>query len=147
MGFNYERDVAEMLHSNCHRVEATMSKVYGGWQVNVLNTTWARFAANYQQSNGTASVGTCHYPPNAASDYDYANTRIVQSSADDWYNYPNLTGITKPVNRDTWGGPDYHRNYMKWWFNHLPGKPLRDNENKLINWWKYVYLFNETILN
>lgn len=146
MGFNYERGLAEMLHSNCHRVEATMSKVYGGWAVDQLTTTWAKFAANSKQSNGIAGVGSCHYPPNAQSDYDYANPGVVMSNADDWLNYPNLTGQKKSVNRDTWGGPDYHLNYLKWWYRHLPRKPKTDSEGKLMNWWKYIYDFNETIL-
>src|SRR5262249_36871136 len=120
MGFNYERGVAEMLHDLCHRTESTMSRVFGGWQVEKLDTDWARFAANAKQSGGGAAVGTCHYPPNAQSDYDYANTRFVESSADDWLNYPNLKGTKKKINRDAWGGPDHHRNYMKWWFARLP---------------------------
>jgi len=146
MGFNYERELAEMLHSNSHRTEATMSKVYGGWEVDKLTTTWARFAANAKQSNGVAGVGSCHYPPNADSDYDYGNPNAVMSSADDWLNFPNLTGQKKPVNRDTWGGPDYHLNYMKWWYKHLPRISGTDSEGKLLNWWRYIYDFNETIL-
>jgi hypothetical protein len=145
MGFNYERELAEMLHSNCHRTEATMSKVYGGWEVDKLTTTWARFAANLKQS-GIAAVGTCHYPPNANGDYDYANPNPVMSGADDWLNYPNLTGQKKLINKDTWGGPDYQLNYMKWWYRHLPKKSKTDSEGKLLNWWKYIYDFNETTL-
>lgn len=146
MGFNYERGVDAMLHSNCHRTEATMAKAYNGWDVAVLNTAWARFAANFKQSNGVAAVGTCHYPPNAEEDYDYDNPRIVMSSADDWFNYPNLTGQTKPLNRDAWGGPGYEYNYMKWWYNHLPRKDGTDADGKLLNWWKYILQFDETIL-
>lgn len=146
MGFNYERTVDQMLHSYCHRTEATMTKVYNGWDVGVLNTPWAKFAANVTQSNGHAGVGSCHYPPNATSDYDYANTTVVMSTADDWYNYPNLTGEKKPVNRETWGGPNYHHNYMKWWFSHFPRKEGKDTEGKLLNWWKFVVDFNEYLL-
>ncbi|MCU0451527.1 MAG: hypothetical protein MUC97_17065 [Bernardetiaceae bacterium] len=147
MGFNYERGLGEMLHSNCHRAESTMAKVYGGWRADQLTTTWARFAANAKQSNGEAAVGTCHYPPNGQSDYDYTNPVSVMSSADDWYNYPNLTGAKKAVDRSTWGGPDYQLNYLRWWFNHLPRKVGRDSEGKLLNWWKYIYQFNENIID
>lgn len=143
MGFNYERGVAEMIHDLCHRTESTMSRVYGGWQVEVLNTPWAKFAANYTQSGGVAAVGTCHWPPNAAGDYDYSNKRIVDSSADDWLNYPNLTGATKKVSCETWGGPDYHRNYMKWWFSHLPRAAGTDKDGRQLNWWKYIFEFNK----
>lgn len=142
MGFNYERGSAEMLHNLCHRTESTMSKVYGGWKAEKLDTNWARFASNLKQS-GSAAVGSCHYPPNAEKDYDYSNTRAVESSAEDWLTYPNLTGRTSLVSRDTWGGPDFHRNYMKWWFRHLPHAAGKNPDGKLNNWWKYVFEFNE----
>lgn len=140
MGFNYERGVAEMIHDLSHRTESTMARVYGGWKVEELTTNWARFAANLKQS-GSAAVGTCHWPPNAEKDYDYANPRTVDSSADDWLTYPRLTGKTKPVNRETWGGPDYHRGYMKWWFSHLPRAAGVNPDGRLDNWWEYVFHF------
>lgn len=143
MGFNYERGVAEMLHNLCHRTEATMTRISGGWRADELTTPWARFGANDRQSNGIAAVGTCHWPPNAEKDYDYANERTVMSSADDYLNYPKLTGQKKPVNRETWGGPDYHRNYMKWWFARLPRAPGQSAEGLLHNWWRYVYEFDQ----
>jgi hypothetical protein len=143
MGYNYERGVAEMIHNLCHRTESTMSRVFGGWKAEVLDSDWARFAANFKQSGGIAAVGTCHYPPNAESDYDYGNKRFVESSADDWFNYPKLTGTTRRVNCETWGGPDYHRNYMKWWFARLPRAPGVNKDNGRLNdWWQYVFHFN-----
>ena len=141
MGFSYERGVAEMLHNLCHRTESTMSFRYGGWQAENLNTSWARFAANQKQS-GVAAVGSCHYPPNANSDYDYCNEQVVQSSADDWYNYPYLTGAMKPVNVHTWGLGDCQREYLKWWFHHLPYRSGQAPDGFLNNWWKYIYELN-----
>ncbi|HLV79759.1 MAG TPA: hypothetical protein VKT32_05730 [Chthonomonadaceae bacterium] len=142
MGFNYERGVAEMLHDLCHRTESTMSRIYGGWQVDRLDTPWAQFAANYAQSHGVAAVGTCHWPPNAEHDYDYANPRTVQSSADDWLRYPRLTGKTAPVNCQSWGGPDYQRNYLRWWFRRLPKAGGTAPDGRLNNWWVYIFDFN-----
>jgi hypothetical protein len=142
MGFSYERGVAEMIHNLSHRTEATMERFYGGWEVNKLNTNWARFAANEFQSNGVAAVGTCHYPPNGVKDYDYKNPREVESSADDWYNYPDLKGIKKVVSCETWGGPDYHLNYMKWWFSHIPKAEGKNEDGRLNNWWEYIFNFN-----
>lgn len=142
MGYNYERGVAEMLHDLCHRTESTMSRIFGGWRVEQLDNDWARFAANFKQSNGVAAVGTCHYPPNAEGDYDYANKRFVESSADDWLLYPNLKGTKARVNCETWGGPDYHRNYMKWWFARLPHAPgVNATNGRLNDWWEYVFNF------
>jgi hypothetical protein len=143
MGFNYERGEAEMLHSLCHRIESTMGRFSGGWEVDKLTTPWAMFAANLKQSNGQAGCGSCHYPPNAESDYDYANKRIVKSSADDWLNYPNLRGTRSDVNCETWGGPDYQRNYFVWWYTRFPKADGANPESGLENnWWKYVYQFD-----
>ena len=145
MGFNYERGVAEMLHDLCHRAEATLSRVYGGWDAARLNTTWARFAANAHQSRGRAGVGSCHYPPNATSEYDYDNPRVVQSNAADWQRYPALTGARSAVSRDTWRGPDYQRNYMRWWLSHLPRVDGVGPDGKLANWWAYVVSFDSLV--
>lgn len=145
MGFNSERGVAEMLHNLCHRIEATMARVYGGWQAESLTTPWARFAANAHQSGGRAGAGSCHYPPNATSDYDYANPRAVESDADDWLRYPNLTGARKRVTAKTWGGPDYHREYMRWWFRRLPRAAGTNADGRLNDWWRYVVDFNDLI--
>jgi hypothetical protein len=142
MGFNYERGVAEMLHDLCHRTESTMSRFFGGWKVEELTTPWAHFAANEIQS-GVAAVGTCHYPPNAEKDYDYANKRYVLSSANDWLNWPKLTGKKERLNCEAWGGPDYHRNYMVWWFTRLPKSPGLDTDGRPLNWWKYVFRYLE----
>ena len=50
------------------------------------------------------------------------NPRTVQSTADDWLKYPKLTGEKKFVNRESWGGPDYHRNYIVV-FARIPNAP------------------------
>lgn len=144
MGFNYERGVAEMLHSLCHRVESTMSRFSGGWRTDNLSTDWARFAANAKQSNGQAGCGTCHYPPNAENDYEYGNTRKVVSTADDWLNYPKLKGTKTEVNCETWGGPDYQRNYFVWWYTRFPkAKGINKGTGMQNNWWKYVYRYDD----
>lgn len=137
MGFSYERALAEMLHNLCHRTEATMTHISGGWAVDSLTTPWARFAANTHQS-GTAAVGTCHFPPNGEDHYDYDNPRTVASAAADWLDYPDLDRHYAPVNRETWGGPLYHENYMKWWFRHLPHVP-GTTDGFLNDWWRYVF--------
>lgn len=145
MGFSYERGVAEMLHNNGHRTESTMNRVYGGWNLANPMTNWDRFSANYQESNGVASVGTTHWPANAAGQYDTSNPRIVQSWADDYLNYPNLTGATMSVNAQAWSkGPDpnYERDYQNWYFSHLPRAAGINADGHQNNWWKYLYDFN-----
>jgi len=133
-----------------HRTEATMSHFYGGWQADRWTTTWARFAANERQS-GTAAVGTCHYPPNGEKDYDWANPRVVESTADDWLHYPALTGRSRRFNCEEWAGPhlrrdgrpDYHRNYLRWWFTHLPRAQGQEAGGHVNNWWEYVFNFEK----
>jgi len=146
MGFNNERGVAEMLHNLCHRTEATMARVYGGWRAESLTTRWAQFAANAHQSGGRAGAGSCHYPPNASSDYDYANPRAVDSDADDWLDYPRLTGTRARVTAASWGGPDYHRSFMRWWFTRLPKAEGTSPDGKLNNWWAYVTGFDSLVV-
>ena len=146
MGFSYERGVAEMLEDLCHRTEATLTHVFGGWKVDQLTTTWAKFAANEKQS-GTAAVGTCHYPPNGERDYDYANPRLIVSTADDWLHYPDLQERSRRFNCEEWaephlkadGKPDYHRNYLRWWFTHLPKASGVAPDGRLQNWWEYLF--------
>ena len=139
-GFNYERGVECMLHDACHRTECIMNRVYGGWHLDKPTTNWDKFSANEKQSNGAAGVGTCHNPANATNGYDYSNKRVVNSWADDFLNYPTLTGKTQAVSVATWAstGND-HRDYMGWYFRHLPRAGGTNADGKLNNWWRYLY--------
>ncbi|MFO0925875.1 MAG: hypothetical protein U0736_02420 [Gemmataceae bacterium] len=141
-GFNYERGVAEMLHNTAHRTEATMNRAYGSWDLKAPRNAWDRFSANHNQSNGLAGVGTCHWPANAAADYDYGNTREVASWADAFLTYPRLELTRRPVSRSTWSrGPDYHLDYMKWYFAHLPRAAGVSGDGRQNNWYKYIFDF------
>jgi hypothetical protein len=53
--------------------------------------------------------------------------------------YPHLTGRQGDVDRGSWGGPDYARNYFRWWLAHLPRAGGVDRDGRLNNWWKYVF--------
>lgn len=141
MGWNSERGVAEMIHNVGHRLESTMSHYYGGWSLDEPKTNWDHFAKVIAKGAEISGVGHCHYPPNGESDYDYANERTVKSTAPDWLDFPRLTGKTAMIDRETWGGPDYHRNYMKWMFSHLPKAPGVNPDGRENNWWKYLYNF------
>lgn len=78
------------------------------------------------------------------NDYDYGNLRRVNSWADDFLNYPDLTGITHPVSVASWSekGGDHHRNYLKWYFAHLPRANGTNPDGRLNNWWRYLYDFS-----
>lgn len=152
MGLNPERGVAEALHSFGHRMESILWHVYGSWSgTSAVNHLWDRFTRIGPRHPGaTAACGNIHFPPNANADYDYGNSLVVASEADDWLNFPILTGTTKPVGATSWGGPDHHRQFLRWWFSRLPKAAGRytdpanaTNQGKLNNWWAYGVDMNE----
>jgi hypothetical protein len=147
MGWNYERGEAEALHSYGHRCEGILSLTVGKgiWDnKKTPNNIWNRFTHLAMDFPDDAQVGNVHGGPNAKGGYDYAQKETVMSAADDWLKYPRLTGAKKPVNAETWGGPDYHLNYMRWWLNHLPRVPGR-TDGFHNNWWQYVANYDEAV--
>lgn len=155
-GFNYERGVAEMLHSQAHRSESIMSETYGGWNTNRDLHLWDRYAWNYGQTTISTyfGVGSCHYPFNGDADYDYADTRTVMTVAPYWMtmdpnttdDFPDLQGTPVALTSSAWGGPDYQLNFMKYFYSHMPhftGNNNADGYYRLNNWWEYLFNFNE----
>lgn len=143
MGFSYERPDT-LTHNMGHRTEATLNRIYGGWNLANPVTNWDKFSANHGESNGPPGVGTAHFPANGEGHYDYANTRTVLSTADDWLNYPALTGATTPITRTAWSkmGREYQWEYFEWYYNHLPRASGVNADGKQNNWWKYLYNFD-----
>ena len=141
-GFNYERGVAEMMHNTSHRTEATMNRAYGPWNLKEPRNNWEKFSANDTQSGGLAGVGTCHWPANATGDYDYGNQREVASWAHGFLKYPQVEFTRRDVTSATWSkGPDYHLDYMKYYFAHLPRASGVNADGRQNNWMKYVFDF------
>ncbi len=144
MGYNYER-ADGILHPMGHRSESILTTVYGSWDITQGRHDWERFTHNIGQSPD-AACGTAHYPPNGRADYDYANPTPVVSTAIDWLmNFPNLTGATETVSRESWGGPEYQNNYFRWWFSHMPHVDGTNDHDGLVrqnNWWSYLFDFN-----
>ena len=146
MGLNYERGVAEALHSFGHRAESIMTHVYGSWSSDgTINHLWDRFTRVYSLHGSVpAGCGNIHFPPNGTADYDYSNPTPVLSEADDWLNFPQFQGTTDQVDCESWGGPDYQRNYLLWWYERLPHiTGGRYSDGKLLNWWGYLLDMNE----
>jgi hypothetical protein len=146
MGFNYEVGEDNALHSYGHRVEGILSLTVGRgiWTEEAGETNaWNRFTRHAKDSPEDTHVGNVHYPPNATKDYDYGRTNVVMSAADDWFNYPELTGLKKRVTNETWGKP-HHLNFMKWWLDHLP-KNAGIHEGYYNNWWRYVVDYDRAI--
>ena len=149
MGWNYERGVAEALHSVGHRAESTMSYVFGRWQgypPPADPNMWEIFTQIDIRTPDHAHCGNIHYPPNGESDYDYANTRYVTTYADNWKRYPIILDQNRSVNREEWyyPGGDYQRGFMIWWFGHLPHYQGA-YEGILNNWWHYIVDYDEAV--
>ena len=146
MGFNYEVGEDNALHSFGHRCEGILSLTvgHGIWDGKAGETNaWSRFTRQADKYPEDAQVGNVHGGPNAKSGYDYGQTNAVLSGADDWFNYPNLTGKKSMVSCDTWGKP-HHLNYMKWWLNHLP-KNAGTTGGFYNNWWRYIVEYDEAV--
>jgi hypothetical protein len=140
MGFNYERGVGEMLENLGHRAESIMTRVYGSWEPEETHA-WNRFTLYEKVAPGKAACGNIHFAPNSTKDYEWGNKKPVMSSADDWLNYPNLTGKQRLMTCADWGNGDM-RAHHRWWFTRLPKARGRGPDGKLANWWKYVVDFN-----
>jgi hypothetical protein len=146
MGFNYEVGEDNALHSYGHRVEGILSLTVGRgiWEGEAGETNaWSRFTRQSEKFPHDAHVGNVHGGPNAKQGYDYGQTNSVLSGADDWFNFPHLTGAKKMVNCDTWGKP-HHLNFMKWWLNHLP-KNAGVTAGSYNNWWRYAVDYDRAV--
>lgn len=150
VGFNYERggNGDGMLHGLGHRAESSISHFFGGWNIQQPQTLWDKYTANVAQTitGPPYGLGSIHYPANGTQDYDYNNSQVVESTAPDWENYPNLTGATALVSADTWGNSE--DGYMRYWFSHLPREEgIHPTAQKLNNWWSYIYDFDNIEVN
>ena len=151
MGFSYEREVGEMLHSYNHRCESIMAQAFHcqdflTWTYKTNRTpatinpdqalnVFQRFILFDQIAPGKAAVGTVHYAPNGVKDYDLGNPNPVKSECYDWLNYPNFKGDIRTVTAQDWGGTE--ESYQQWWLNHMPKTAGRKNGIHN-NWWQYV---------
>lgn len=152
MGFSYERDVGEMLHSYNHRCEAILAKVFNSleflawaYKPNRVPVTisaarplnlFERFILFDQIAPGRAAIGSVHYAPNGARDYDLGNPRPVASECYDWLQFPEFQGDVRMVSASEWGGGG-ERAYQRWWLAHLPKTAGRKNGIHN-NWWQYI---------
>jgi hypothetical protein len=140
MGFNHERGVGEMLEDIGHRTESIMRHVYGSWDPDESHM-WNRFTLYEKVAPGKAACGNVHFAPNSTKDYEWGNKTPVWSTADDWLNYPKLTGKGRMMTAADWGNGDI-RLHHKWWLSRLPKAPGKGPDGKQANWWKYVIDFN-----
>jgi hypothetical protein len=135
MGWNYERTVDLAMHSFGHRMESAIWAAYGRWDVfNAKPNNWEIFTRIDKDLGNHAQVGNIHFPPNGTSDYDYGNTRMVESYEQNWKRYPYLLDQHKIINCSEWNCSQL--GYMRWWFSRIPHfKGVTDGV--LNNWWHY----------
>ncbi len=154
MGFNYQREVAEMVHDYGHRTEKTLTHIYGGWNNDPygkdkpeplpINTNWDRFSAfkGVLPVGQDAACGSVHFTPNATNLQEYFQNPDwgvmirVRSTCDDWLNYPNFKGVKKVITASAWGGTQL--GFLKWWLTRLPRADGCNPDGRLNNWWRYV---------
>jgi hypothetical protein len=149
MGFSYERSQAEMLHNLGHRTEGVMNHVYGDW-TDLYHTSkplssltmWEKFAMRSNDMGWTPACGNTHGFINSTDAYSYSVTTPVQSTCNDWLNYPHLTGKTESISCSDWGCTQY--GFMKFWLGHLP-KSDGVTDGKWNNWWRYIINKDDTI--
>ncbi|WKZ31154.1 MAG: hypothetical protein QY318_00055 [Candidatus Dojkabacteria bacterium] len=139
MGFNYERGLDAALHSFGHRMESTMTQVYGGWSQNNISTRWAKFGlVDFQSPDYNYSgCGSIHYPSNADSEYDYNDTSNIPSTCNSYVNFPNSgePGQAIPLSCSSWGCSEL--GFLGWWFSHIPRRSGVGSDGVLMNWWVY----------
>ncbi len=131
-------------------LDAVFKPSYNSYQKNAIKVTdidnlnpWERFTLNEYTSPGYSSVGNIHFAPNSERDYDWTNEKKVNSSWEDWLNYPNLNGKTQLTNYKAWV-PEGKENescryHHRWWFYLMPNINGVDKNGYLNNWWKYIY--------
>lgn len=103
-----------------------------GW-----GTLWEHFTRHDRAAPGRAACGNVHFAPNSERDYDWGNRRAVASTADDWLDYPRLTGRARPMHCADWGNGDI-RAHHKWWFERFPRADGQTDYGVLHDWWRYV---------
>lgn len=146
MGLNYEREMSLALESYGHRIESIMRKVYGRWDNKAADrNNWEIFTTIDKVVSGRAHIGNIHFPPNGTSDYNWINKTKVNTYADSWYYYPNISETNgRVVDCTEWKCT--HLGYMTWWMRHMPHyKGINRADGHLNNWWHYVMDYNAAV--
>jgi hypothetical protein len=145
MGLNYERSLADAIHSYGHRFESIMTKVYGRWDSKApAPNAWELLAATNADRPGSSGCGNVHVPPNGKDAYDYGNDVGVTSRCEDYAAWPKLSGAKSVVGYKSWKitGTDAQLDYLQYWFAHIPRAARVNADKKQNNWWKYAADFN-----
>lgn len=134
--FNEQRGTAEAVHSHGHQLEAELSYVDP-----TTFTTEFEGPAHPAATNETGRCGSVHNPPNANSEYDWADTTPHASDCLAWL--PDGTGPTTQISCALWGCTDNgdtdnpQLNWIVWWMQNFPGKgnSVQTHGHHMRNWW------------
>lgn len=161
MYYNYERGIAEAIHSNGHRMESVMRHVYGRWasvppgkryKPGMELNNWEKYTLYDAIAPGNGNLGCIHYPVNAVHDYDYMNPAKVITYRKAWKYYPDIQpgdSDKEIVDGSTWramGNGDNQLGCMINFFSYLPNKKgINPADGKLNNWWHYMVNYEDAV--
>jgi hypothetical protein len=149
--YNYLRGVPEAIEDHVHQLEALLRYVDD-------ELFWDRFVGYFpagkwlklgQQKRPSQDLirrcGWAHYPPNGEKDYDWENMGFATTDIEDWQ--PDSYGKTKMMNCRQWGCDGL--GWFIYWMQNIPGKDnrLTFRGKNLINWWRFVGDFDNTMKN
>ncbi|HEY5913756.1 MAG TPA: hypothetical protein VJA21_24470 [Verrucomicrobiae bacterium] len=139
--YNYQRGTSEAIEDHMHQIEAVLNYFDGRDRTPEDKWSGLLFWGRFVGSDRTHKIvrpgcGWAHYPPNGERDYDWANSRFVETDMDDWK--PDGSGKKTRLNCDRWSG-----NSLRWfiyWMQHLPGPDngLSFEGRPLQNWWVFI---------
>jgi hypothetical protein len=140
MGIRADLAWEDELESFVHRMEVTMTAVYGSWQQNSIAHNWNYFGLVKALSSSFfySGCGKADYAPNSSAPGTFAITDNVFSSCYDFADYPHLftpgTVLTR-VNCIDWGCSK--SGFYNWWFRNIPLSRGYNDDGRLNNWWEY----------
>ena len=169
----WPRNLHYSVYTHDRSSDAIIPAALNLWEKFRITDGWNGTSEVAYASPGESNIGSSHFPPNTprtCDDYCYFSAETwphyVDSSADDWLNFPNFSGNKRKLNGYDFGAfnafnegdasysaamgftPELHfsfhhaaASYHQWWFAHLPhNKGVTGG--KLNNWWPYLYDFN-----
>jgi hypothetical protein len=133
---NEQRGTAEAVHSHGHQLEAELNYIDSN-----IFTNEFEGPAHPVATGQAGRCGSVHNPPNAAVEYDWANTTLNASDCLNWD--PDRLGTTTQISCATWGCANVsdtnnaQLNWIVFWMQNFPGKgnTVQTNGHHMRNWW------------
>lgn len=149
LGLSFKTGSENALHSYSHGTEGVMRHIYDYWsfgygappaQAPAFYHSWDQFTVKNFDPGSLIGCGYVHGKMNTPTydplhiGTDWTNTNPVDSTCDDWSNYPYLTAATTSINCTAWFCNGYDG--LKWWLSHMPYFS-GSYDGYLSNWWRY----------